>query len=327
MHSRAIAQELSSRIARRAESDGLTAATVVLMRTFWTKDGVAVAAHDLGGRGPTLLMVHATGFAGQVLAPLAKHLAERFRCIAIDSRAHGFSAKPPDGDLGWHGFADDIAAVIDGMSLESPYGFGHSSGGAALLLAEEAIPGTFQGLYCYEPVMIPSEVPLAVSLDNNPLSAGALRRRAIFPSRAEALANFSTKAPFCKLDPEVLRAYIQHGFVEVPGSDGSVQLRCAREDEAAIYANGLAHDAFTHLGKISCRVVLACGENTDAFGPELIKIFANRISRSSIVIFPGLSHFGPLEDPQAVAFSVIGELQPPPSSPGPKRKALGQEAR
>jgi len=302
------------------------AATLVAMRTFRTKDGVAVAAHDLGGRGPALLMVHATGFAGQVLGPLAKHLGERFRCIAIDSRAHGYSARPLDGDLGWHGFASDIVAVIDGMGLRSPYGFGHSCGGAALLLAEEERPGTFQGLYCYEPVMIPSETPIAVSLGNNPLSAGALRRRAVFPSRAEALANFTTKAPFCNLDPEVLTAYVEHGFTEVDGSDGPVELRCRREDEAAVYAHGLAHDAFAHLDRISCEVIFACGERTDAFGPDLIKMFASRTARSSIVVFPGLSHFGPLEDPQAVAFSVIEELQPPSSGTDPQRQQ-GQEAR
>src|ERR1700687_213112 len=107
-----------------------------------TPDGVSIAYYDFGGEGPPLLLAHATGFCGPVLGPMAEHLRGQFHCVALDERAHGASDPPPGGDFDWHGFATDVLAVIDHLGLERPYGFGHSCGGAAILLAEEARPGT-----------------------------------------------------------------------------------------------------------------------------------------------------------------------------------------
>ena len=40
-----------------------------------TPDGVTVALHDLGGDGPPALLVHATGFHGRALGPLAREVS------------------------------------------------------------------------------------------------------------------------------------------------------------------------------------------------------------------------------------------------------------
>lgn len=264
--------------------------------------GPAVAWYDLGGSGPPLVLVHATGFCAAVLAPMAGQLTDRFRCIAIDQRAHGASGPPPGGDFSWTGFADDVLALVDRLELARPLAFGHSCGGAALLLAEEARPGTFAGLYCYEPVVYPSDVPLAPSLEGNPLSAGALRRREHFPDRPSALANFAGKAPFDTLDPDVLLRYVDNGFEPDPA--GGIRLRCRREHEAQVYAHGFSHDAYARLARVRCPVTLACGERTDAFGPSFLELFAARLAAVEQVVLPGLGHFGPLEDPPAVAISL-----------------------
>ena len=52
-----------------------------------TSDGVEVAAHDLGGAGPALVLVHAAGLHGLVFGPLARHLADDFHCVSLDGRA------------------------------------------------------------------------------------------------------------------------------------------------------------------------------------------------------------------------------------------------
>lgn len=268
-----------------------------------TADGSSVAYYELGGTGPPMLLVHATGFCGPVLAPLADRLDAAFRCIALDERAHGASPPPPGGDFSWSGFATDVLAVVDHLGLEQPTAFGHSSGGAALLLAEQARPGTFAGLYCYEPVVYPGDVPLEPSLEANPLSGGALRRRQHFDSRAEALANFAAKAPFDALAPDALAAYVENGFE--PDDRGGIRLRCRREHEAQVYAHSFSHDAYARLPDVRCPVTLACGERTDAFGPQFLTLFAARLERVELVVLPGLGHFGPLEDPGAVAASVL----------------------
>jgi pimeloyl-ACP methyl ester carboxylesterase len=279
-----------------------------------TPDGVRIAYYDLGGEGPPLLLAHATGFCGPVMAPLAASLAGRFRCFALDERAHGASDPPPGENFDWHGFATDVLAVVDDLGLERPFGFGHSCGGAALLLAEEARPGTFAGLYCFEPVVYPGDDPLAPTTEGNPLAAGALRRREEFGSRREAIANFAGKAPFDRLDPEALAAYVDNGFA--PAEGGGIRLLCRREHEAQVFAHAFSHDAYAHLSEVRCPVTLACGADTDGFGPELLGTFALRLATVTTAVLPGMGHFGPLEDPAAVAASVTGSLIPRPGTPG-----------
>ena len=278
-----------------------------------TPEGLGIAVYDFGGHGPDLLLVHATGFCAAPFGPLARSLGRRFRCWGLDLRGHGRSDRPPDGDFAWSGFATDVLTVVDQLGLDRPFGFGHSCGGAAVLLAEERRPGVFRSLYCFEPVVMPGAAPARMA-DRNPLAEGARRRRPSFPSAEVALANYSSKPPFADLDPEALEQYVDAGFEVVPREDGgdgrAVQLRCRREDEADIFTAALHHQAFEHLHEISCPVTLCCGADTDAFGVPLIEAVAAEMTHSRTEILPGMGHFGPLQVPGAVAASVIRTLDP-----------------
>jgi len=86
-----------------------------------------VAAWDLGGDGPPVLMAHATGFHGLVWRPMASALTG-FHCYSFDERGHGDSSRPPGHSYDWTGFADDTLAVVDGLGLERPVVVGHSLG-------------------------------------------------------------------------------------------------------------------------------------------------------------------------------------------------------
>ncbi len=84
-----------------------------------------------------------------------------------------------------------------------------------------------------------------------------------------------------------------------------------------VYAHGASHGAYAHLPEIGCRVALACGERTDAFGPSYLEADAARLRHSTIEVFPGLGHFGPLQRPDAVAVSVARALNPASDTPSP----------
>ena len=288
--------------------------------TCVTPDGIELAVYDFGGTGPDLLMVHATGFCAGVLLPLATALSDRFRCHALDLRGHGRSGRPPDGDYTWSGFGTDVLTAVDRLGLEGTAAFGHSCGGASLLLAEQRRPGSFSGLYLYEPVVVPDR-PVPFSLEENPLSRGARRRRETFPSTEDAFVNFSSKPPFGDLDPDVLQRYVEDGFEVVPSAEGGdgreIRLRCRRDDEAEVYVHGFANGAFARLPEVHCPTTFAYGERTDAFGPEVMLSDAARTPRSAVASFPELSHFGPLERPADVAAAVTRALDASDGTPAP----------
>jgi pimeloyl-ACP methyl ester carboxylesterase len=277
------------------------------VRRLPSTDGVELAVHDLGGDGAPLLMAHATGFCAGVLAPLAARLASRFHCWAFDARGHGDTTTPAGLDWSWGRFAEDVLAVVDGLGLERPYGFGHSSGGAAVLDAEARRPDAFAGLWCFEPIVWP-EITEELKASRRPLISGALKRRGQFASPEEAYENFASKPPLESLDPQALRAYVDCGFT--PDREG-VRLRCPPFVEAAIYRQGLVHDGFSRLGTVRCPVVVARGGRSVAVEADVVRAQVHALPSAELVTFPGLGHFGPLEDPAGVASRVLETVRPP----------------
>jgi pimeloyl-ACP methyl ester carboxylesterase len=193
-----------------------------------------------------------------------------------------------------------VLAVVDALGLERPAGGGHSMGGAALLLAEQARPGTFSRLWLYEPIVMTS-APVEGLEGANPLAEGAARRRRTFPSAQAAFDNYASKPPLEVLIPEALAAYVEGGFEVL--EDGSVTLRCRPEDEAETFRMGPHHDAGAHLAEVACPVTVVCGR--DEPGPVMFAgPVADGLPRGRLLTMDHLGHFGPMEDPVAVAASI-----------------------
>jgi pimeloyl-ACP methyl ester carboxylesterase len=266
-------------------------------------DGVTVAVHDLGGEGPDLLLCHPTGFAGLIWRPVATRLPD-FHCIAPDLRGHGDSPTPDDHDFDWHGFADDVLAIVDALALDGCVAAGHSKGGAALLLAEQRRPGTFRALWCYEPVVFPG--PPLVAVSGNPMAAGARRRRSSFPSRAAAFENFHSKPPLDIFTDEALDAYLDGGFREEP--DGSLTLKCEPEHEARVFEMGAQHSAFQALERVQCPVRVVRGAVSP--GPaQFADAIVAELPNATLEVHEHLGHFGPQQAPDEIAASIRRTLQ------------------
>jgi pimeloyl-ACP methyl ester carboxylesterase len=270
-------------------------------------DGVVLSVHDLGGTGPLLVLAHATGFHGRVFAPLAGRLADNFHCLALDFRGHGDAETPAGIDLRWSGLADDVIAAVTGGDASPPvFGFGHSSGGAAMLMAAARRHELFRSLFCFEPILWPD--PGAAQARAEKLSEGARRRRASFASLDEAYANYASKPPFSWLDQAALQAYVANGFTAA--DDGSVRLRCAPAIEAQMYLEGAANDSFNDLARVTCPVVVARGTERGAVERDVIDSQVDMLVDGTVIEFDGLGHFGPLEDPGAVAAAILHTFDP-----------------
>ncbi len=276
----------------------------VPVRAVPSSDGVTVALHDLGGEGPPVLYCHPTGFLAMTWAPLAGEMAPVSHGWALDFRGHGDSTEPASGDFAWRGMADDVLAVVDSLGVTGIGGVGHSMGGAALVMAEQRRPGTFSALWLYEPILVPWSGRMPTG-SVNPMAETARRRRPWFPDRHAAWANFSAKPPLSGLAPAALAAYVEHGLRDRPDG-GSVELKCRPETEARVFEGGFGSGAFDRLGEVSCPVTVAIGGSGGpaGWGPSV----AEALPHGRLERHPELTHFGPMQDPPAMAAAVRAAL-------------------
>ncbi len=236
---------------------------------------------------------------------MAAHLSGRFRCFALDYRGHGLSSLPRQPqNLAWSGMADDALAVLH--SLVTPgvriHGIGHSMGGGALALAVAREPNLVRSLWLYEPVIVPPGG--MTSADGpNPMADGAARRRDRFESYQSALDNFAAKSPLNQLHPTALQSYVDGGFATQP--DGTVMLRCHPQTEAETFRQALTSGAWDIVPLLDLPVAIVTGRPVE-FGPAAFAAaVAAALPQGTLLERPGLGHFGPLEDPAAMADDVI----------------------
>jgi pimeloyl-ACP methyl ester carboxylesterase len=90
---------------------------------------------EVYGKGKPLLLIHGNGSSISAFASNIPYFSKRFKVIAVDSRAHGRTIDDHDS-LSFEMMADDFAALLDVMHIDSAYVIGWSDGGInALLLA------------------------------------------------------------------------------------------------------------------------------------------------------------------------------------------------
>jgi pimeloyl-ACP methyl ester carboxylesterase len=271
-----------------------------------SSDHVNVAIHEFGGAGRPLLLSHATGFHGYCYLPIADALSDDFTSYALDYRGHGDTARPDDWVVDWARYGDDALAAARAVAPEGGLvGFGHSMGGAGLLMAAHRDPGLFDLIVAYEPIVFPPrEIDPHDGTENNGtvLSRGARKRRASFPTFEEAIANYSSKPPMMAFDPDVLRLYVAHGFRPAPEG---VRLKCDPEHEARTFDTGGTHTTWAELPDIDTRVVVVAGK-VDEFGPAAIaREIADQLPNATYIEHDEWNHFTPFIDPAAMASIVL----------------------
>jgi pimeloyl-ACP methyl ester carboxylesterase len=273
--------------------------------TVTTGDGVRLACWDFGGSGTPLVMLHGVGLHGRCWAPVARLVGVGFRPLALDMRGHGASGRSADGRYGWDRFAADVLEVVDGLGLGTRArrvaGVGHSAGASALLLAEAARPGTFSRLWAWEPIVGAPGSSLREQRSSE-FAERARRRRSHFCSAGEARAHLEGRGLFAEFCPEAFEAFLSGGLV--PAGDGGVELACRVEDEAGAYEAAVEHRLWDRLEAVSCPVRVVGGATSPAVPRPELGAVAARLSAGAPIVMPGVGHFGPFQDPAAVAADI-----------------------
>ena len=271
-------------------------------------DREALEWHD-GAGGELLLLAHANGLCKEVWRPVVSSLRDQgvpAPALAWDVRGHG-RASALELPVSWWTFGGDLVELVGdldraGRLPESVVGVGHSMGGTVLVMAELLRPGTFTGLVLIEPVLLP---PPFERNSYGPLAQGAIRRRPMFDSREELVETYLAKPLFQRWHPEVFRAYVDHGFREVPGG---VALRCHREVEAELFSTGAECGAFARLDELTTPVRLAVTDRAGELGPSLA-LLPEALPNVTTTYMAGQNHLVPMERPDLVASEIADALK------------------
>jgi pimeloyl-ACP methyl ester carboxylesterase len=97
------------------------------------------------GEGAPLLLIHGNGGSIKQFAQQIPFFSEKYKVIVADSRGQGKSEDKADS-LTYEMMADDYAALLDAMKIDSAFVIGWSDGGISGLLLASRHPGKVKKL-------------------------------------------------------------------------------------------------------------------------------------------------------------------------------------
>jgi pimeloyl-ACP methyl ester carboxylesterase len=217
----------------------------------------------------------------------------------------GVAAPAGPNGFAWSNITKEYAKAMDIWGLSGRgdvFGFGHSQGGFALLSAALARKGSFAHIFGFEPVVFlaPENAVVGNPMDNF-MAIAARKRREVFASKQAAYKNYRAKAPFKMADDDVTRSYVHWGFDDL--DDGTVRLKCRAAWEGELFTRSMS-DLYHRLPEMDCPVTLGLGEFTSPAFIESIPLQHAQMPNSTIMRFPGRSHFGPLENSDEMALVI-----------------------
>jgi len=129
---------------------------------YYKVRGINLYAEEYGNGTPVLL-IHGNGGSIHSMADIIPYFSKHYRVLAVDSRAQGKSTDPGDS-LSFEMMADDNAALLDQLHIDSAYVIGWSDGGIVALLLAMRHPGKVIKLASTGANLIPDSTALLPSL-------------------------------------------------------------------------------------------------------------------------------------------------------------------
>lgn len=299
----------------------------------------------------TLVLAHGNGFHKEQWEPTLDDLFEligghakepiKIREIwSIDCPNHGDAAVLNEEELlwgyqnifGWEEYGRAIHVILTGRGTGIPVdfskrklvGIGHSMGAVALTLSTMSLPAvTYSSLIFVDPMMFPKP-PTGTPEKPFALVEGAVKRRDVWPSRAEALESLQSRPSFKIWDPRVLRIFVEHGMRDLPTEtypdhETGVTLKCPKAQEAACFRDLIGQVRALEFLKTLCTFVpvhLIYGEIDDHL-PSMVKDYVTTVGtegkHASFARVPGVGHLIPQIQPKGLAQAIYAALQPIPS--------------
>jgi len=247
------------------------------------------------GDGPTMILLHATGFLPWLWHPIARSLSPNWNVIAPYFCDHRETA-PDQGGLNWFVVSQDLATLCSRLGIERPALVGHSMGATVLTLANASFDLNARGLILIEPIFLPEDFyRMQIRIEDHPLAAKSIRRRDHWGDRSEALSYLKQKPLFQNWDEEMLNLYIDYGMK--PGDTGGLQLACSPIREAALFMGGMQYDPWPLIPKVSCPTLILEGEESENRSFIDLKKATSMLRRGTYKLISGAGHLIPMEKP------------------------------
>ncbi|ENY80798.1 alpha/beta fold hydrolase [Sphingopyxis sp. MC1] len=259
------------------------------------------------GAGPSLLLLHATGFHARLWDQVVAALPADTHVIAPDHRGHGRSFRPATL-ADWGATGDALLPLVDRFAGTPLIGCGHSMGGHALTRLSAQRRDAFRHLVLIDPVIMAPD--LYTGQDALPIPDPAehpvARRRNDWDSVEQMRARFADRPPYAHWQSAVLDDYCRYGLLPASGGTG-LELACPPRLEASVYQNALRIDPYRWLSGLAAPVTLIRAPSGERGGS---------MDFSQSPTWPGLgahigavrderwddhSHFIPMENPARVA--------------------------
>jgi lipase len=265
---------------------------------YLTIDGNEISYMLYDGGGPTVILLHATGFVPWLWHPIARTLSSHYRVI-VPNLCDRPGKSPEAGGISWKLLAKDMALLCERLRIETPFFVGHSMGGVVATITHGAYGIKAGAMVLIEPIFLPGHLydhPMTV--DTHPLASKALRRTNHWRDRTEALRYLLSRPLFALWDREVLDLYIAHGMIK---KEGGLSLACPPEQEAALFMGGMGYNPWPLLPAVSCPVLVVEGATSENRHFIDLAEVVSALPQGSYRLVTSGGHLLPMEQPETMA--------------------------
>jgi 3-oxoadipate enol-lactonase len=232
-------------------------------------------AVEVEGEGPAVLMVHGLGGTSNFYQVQAEALAGRFRVIRPDSAGAGRSPVADGISISSH--ADDLAAVLDQLGIDSAAVVGHSM--ATLVVRELAArcPDKVSKLVLLGALAEPSDAVRQAQRDR----ATTLREKGTAAVAPGVIANAVSEAT--RRDKPEVAAFVRELVM--------------RQDPEGYARNCEALAAATDPGPVAADLplLLMTGSDDKTAPPAVSQALADAHGSATVTIIDGIGHWTALE--------------------------------
>jgi pimeloyl-ACP methyl ester carboxylesterase len=230
-------------------------------------DGALIWYASFGSGPPVILLHGGLGHSGNWGYQVSALAAAGHRVVTIDSRGHGRSTRD-DRPYSYELMASDVVAVMDHLSLDKATLVGWSDGACVALVLASKAPARVAGVFFFACNMDPGGTK---QIEPSPLLDRCFSRH-----RKDYAMLSATPGDFDQ-------------FVGAVGLMMRTQPNYTKDD----------------LGAIKVSVTIALGEHDEFIKREHANYLADTIPGATLIIFPGVSHFAPLQRPDEFNATVL----------------------